>query len=179
LLLLHGAPAAGKLTIAKAVLRAVPGRLFDNHAAMDVAATVFDYAAPGFWELVHTVRLSVLNAAAEHGARLVVMTYCYADPDDLPAFEQFEAIVQRNGGELLPVFLRCPREELVRRVGNADRAERGKITSEAGLTKFLARYNIVPVPRTCCFVLDSGTRPADATAQEIIRHFRLAPSQGS
>ena len=45
LLFIHGAPASGKLTVAKAVLQAVPGRLFDNHAAIDVARTVFDFGA--------------------------------------------------------------------------------------------------------------------------------------
>jgi hypothetical protein len=173
LIFLHGAPAAGKLTVAKALLRTVPGRLFDNHAAIDVAQTVLDFGAPGFWELVQVVRASVLEAAAEQGVPLVVATFCYAEPDDLPAFEQFEAIVQRHEGELLPVFLRCSGEELIRRVSNTDRAERRKIASEKGLNNFLAQYNISPVPRTDCLVLDSDTRSADATAQEIIRHFDL------
>ena len=179
LIFLHGAPATGKLTVAKALLRAVPGRLFDNHAAIDVARTVFDFGAPGFWELVQAVRSSVLDAAAERGVPLVIATYCYAEPDDRPAFEQFDAILRRHGGELLPVFLYCSKGELIRRVGNADRAERRKITSENGLNKFLARYNISPVPRTDCVMLNSETRSADATAQEIIRHFDLIPLQES
>jgi shikimate kinase len=173
LIFLHGAPAAGKSTVAKALLRTVPGRLFDNHAAIDVAQTVLDFGAPGFWELVQSVRSSVLEAAAERCVPLVVATSCYAEPDDRPAFEQFEAIVQRHSGELLPVFLRCSKEELIRRVGNADRAARRKIASEKGLSNFLAQYNISPVPRTDCLVLDSDARSADATAQEIIRHFGL------
>jgi hypothetical protein len=41
LLFIHGAPAAGKLTTARAVLNRVNGRLFDNHAAIDVGRTVF------------------------------------------------------------------------------------------------------------------------------------------
>ena len=56
LIFIHGAPASGKLTVAKALLRAVPGRLFDNHVAINLARTVFDLDAPGFWELVHVVR---------------------------------------------------------------------------------------------------------------------------
>lgn len=179
LVFLHGAPATGKLTVAKALLRSVPGRLFDNHAALDVARTVFDFGAPGFWRLVHAVRSSVLDASAEHGVALVVATYCYAEPEDRPAFERFEAIVQRHGGEVLPVFLHCSKEEVIRRLGNADRAERRKITSEKGLSEFLAQYNISPVPRTDCLVLDSGTRSADATARQIIRHFDLIPVQKS
>src|ERR1700693_4585805 len=103
LLFLHGAPAAGKLTVAKALLGMVPGRLSDNHAAIDLARTIFDFGAPGFWELVHSVRCSALDAAAEHGVALIVTTFCYAEPDDRPQYEDFEAIVQRRGGELLPV----------------------------------------------------------------------------
>ena len=66
LLFLHGAPAVGKLTVAKALLRLVPGRLMDNHAAIDLARTIFEFGAPGFWELVHDVRRSAMNAAAGH-----------------------------------------------------------------------------------------------------------------
>jgi hypothetical protein len=51
------------------------------------------------------------------------------------------------------------------------------ITSEKGLNNFLAQYNVSPVPRTDCLVLDSDTRSADATAQEIIRHFGLIAQQ--
>src|SRR5258708_36871985 len=105
LLFLHGAPAAGKLTVAKALLEIVPGRLSDNHAAIDLARTIFDFGAPGFWELVHTVRCSALDAAAQKGVALVITTFCYAEPDDRPQYEDFEAIIRRHGGELLPVFL--------------------------------------------------------------------------
>src|SRR5450432_2254389 len=123
LVFLHGSPASGKLTVAKALLGMVPGRLFDNHAAIDLARTIFDFGAPGFWELVHSVRCSALDAAAEHGVALVVTTFCYAEPDDRPQFEKFEENMRRRGGELLPVFLHCSREEAVRRVGNSDRVE--------------------------------------------------------
>jgi hypothetical protein len=170
LLFLHGAPATGKLTVAKALLGLVPGRLFDNHAAIDLARTIFDFGAPGFWELVHRVRCAAFDAAAEHGTALVVTTFCYAEPDDRPQFEAFEEIMQRHGGELLPVFLHCSRE---RRVDNPDRVERRKMTSEASLNKYLDDYKFSPVPRPDCLMLDTEVRPSEATAQEIISHFGL------
>jgi hypothetical protein len=173
LLFLHGAPAAGKLTVAKALLRPAPGRLFDNHAAIDLARTIFDFGAPGFWDLVHAVRCSALDAAAEHGVALVVTTFCYAEPDDRPQFEKFEEVLQRHGGELLPAFLHCSREEAVRRIGNPDRVERRKMTSPEGLMGVLDRYKFTPVPRANCLVLDTETRSAEATARDIIGHFGL------
>jgi len=173
LLLLHGAPAAGKLTVAKALLRQVPGRLFDNHAAIDLARTIFDFGAPGFWELVRSIRYAALEAAAAHGVELVVTTFCYAEPDDRPQFAAFEEIMQRNGGELLPVFLRCSREEALRRVGNPDRVERRKMTSAASLSKYLDDYNFTPVPSADCLILDTEEQSAEATAHEIVSHFGL------
>jgi hypothetical protein len=135
---------------------------------------VFDFGAPGFWELVQVVRMSVLEAAAERCTPLVVMTSVYAEPDDLPTFEQFESIVQRRGGQILPVFLQCSTEELIRRVGNADRIVKKKMASEQGARKFMAEHKVCAVPRRNCLVLNSETRSAEANAQEITRHFGLA-----
>jgi chloramphenicol 3-O-phosphotransferase len=173
LLFLHGAPAAGKLTVAKALLQLVPGRLFDNHAAIDPALTLFEFGAPGFWELVHSVRYAALEAAAAQGVPLVVTTFCYAEPEDRAQFEHIDEIMRRHGGALLPVFLRCSREELARRVGNPDRVERRKLTSAPVLMRDLDIYDFAPVPRPDCLELDTGTRPPEATAQEIVRHFGL------
>jgi len=179
LLFLHGAPAAGKLTVAKALLQQVPGRLFDNHAAIDLARTLFEFGAPGFWELVHSTRYAALDAAGEHGVPLVVMTFCYAEPDDLPQFQKFEDATQRHGGELLPVFLHCSREEALRRVGNPDRVERRKMASAEYLNKYLDDNKFTVVPRPGCLALDTGVRSAEATAREIIGHFGLKSAQNS
>ncbi|MEH2612054.1 hypothetical protein [Bradyrhizobium sp. AZCC 1693] len=176
LLFLHGSPAVGKLTVAKALLRIVPGRLMDNHAAIDLALMVFDFGAPGFWKLVHDVRWSAISAAAEHGVPLLVTTFCYAEPDDRTQFGKFEEIMQRHGGELLPVFLHCSREEATRRVGNPDRVERRKMTSGASLIKYLDSYDFAAVPRPDCLKLDTGVNSAEAIAQHIARHFGLTPA---
>ena len=173
LVFLHGAPASGKLTVAKALLRALPGRLFDNHAAIDLARTLFDFGAPGFWDLVHSVRLTALNAAVQHRVPLVVATFCYSEPEDRSLFEQFEAILVKHGGKVLPVFLRCSHEEAKRRIGNVDRVERRKLTSAEGLASFAARWNIMPVPRANCLIVDTEAEEPDLVATDIIRHFGL------
>jgi hypothetical protein len=174
LVFIHGAPGAGKLTTAQALLNQVEGRLFDNHAAIDVARTVFDFGAPGFWELVQTVRAAVLDAAAERRLPLLVMTFVYVEPHDVATFAHFEATVQRHGGELLPVFLRCSTEEIVRRIGNPDRAARRKMASEEGARAFMALHQPCAVPRPSCLVLDSDENDAATNAQSIVRHFGLA-----
>jgi hypothetical protein len=170
---LHGAPATGKLTVAKALLTLRAGRLLDNHAAIDFARTIFDFGAPGFWRLIHDVRLAALGAAAKNGVELVILTFCYSDPTDLGFFEDFESLTLRAYGELLPVFLHCAEPEIVRRIGNPDRVLRGKTSSVEGLRQFRIHYNDAPVPRANCLKLDSGARTPEDTAREIIRHFDL------
>jgi hypothetical protein len=173
LLFLHGAPAVGKLTVAKALLRIVPGRLMDNHAAIDLALTIFEFGAPGFWELVHDVRRSAFEAAAVRRVPLLVTTFCYAEPEDREQFRQIEEIVQRHGAKLLPVFLHCSREEALHRVGNPDRVARRKITSGEHLTRELDRYDLTAVPRPDCLKLDTSINPADVTARRIVQCFGL------
>ncbi len=168
---LHGAPATGKLTVAKALLNLREGRLFDNHAAIDFARTIFEFGAPGFWELIHDTRLAALGAAAKNGVPLVVLTFCYSDPTDLPAFEDFENLVLGAKGELLPAYLHCSEFEIARRIGNPDRVQRRKTSSMEGLRRFREAYNDAPVPRATCLKLDTGTRPPNETAREIVRHF--------
>ena len=65
LVFIHGAPGSGKLTTAKALLGHVRGRLFDNHAAIDVARNIYDFGAPGFSELIHEVRFGAQFRSAE------------------------------------------------------------------------------------------------------------------
>lgn len=110
------------------------GRLFDSHAAVDFARTVFEFDAPGFWDLVHVSRILALEKAAEHCVPLVVQTSCYSHPQDLPLLEDFERVLGRHGGLLLPVFLSCSRQTLEARIGAPDRAQRIKVTSRRGST---------------------------------------------
>jgi hypothetical protein len=174
LVFLHGAPATGKLTVARALIHATSGRLLDNHAAIDFARTMFDFGAPGFWDLVHQIRLAALAAAARQEISLVVMTFCYSPPGDRPCFEAFDALTKQSGGELLPVFLYCSDEEIARRISNPDRIEKKKVASMDALNGFRLVYNDAPVPRANCLKLNTEIRTAQASAEEIIHHFGLA-----
>jgi hypothetical protein len=75
---------------------------------------------------------------------------------------------------LLPVFLQCSTEEIIRRIGNVDRVARNKMASEQSARDFMARHRVCAVPRSSCLVLDSEVNDADANAQSIVRHFCLA-----
>ena len=173
LLFIHGPPAAGKLTVAKAILQIVPGELLDNHSFIDVAKPVFQFGTTEFWEMVKKTRLSAIDTAIKLDVPLLVSTSCYSHPEDYEAFEEVESIITRSNGRVFPVFLSCPPKALKDRVGNQDRVERQKLVTSSGLDEFLSHWSIAPVPRANCFKIDSEKNSEIENANTIIKHFSL------
>lgn len=174
-LFINGSPATGKLVIARALLKKVDGRLMDNHAVIDFAKTIFEFGAPGFWDLVHVARLTALRAAAKQNVPLVVMTFCYSHPSDLTYFRDFECLMAEEGSELLPAHLNCSDQEIARRIGNPDRIERGKTSSTQAIAAFSEVYHDAEAPADDCLRLDTERTSAEATADKIVQAFGLVP----
>lgn len=173
LIFLHGAPAVGKLTVARALEPLVPARLIDNHATIDLARIVFDFGAPGFWTLVAQLRLQVLQAAAASDLTYLVTTGCYIHPDDLPLLTNWEDTLHANGGRLRPVYLRCSQDVLFKRIEQPNRAERRKLTSREGLADLLSRNDYAPVPRADIPVFDTDLLSPEEVAEEIVQRLDL------
>ncbi|MFC6287925.1 hypothetical protein ACFP3Q_09365 [Nocardioides sp. GCM10027113] len=71
LVVVIGPPAVGKLTVGRAICAASDFRLFHNHHTIEPLADVFGFGTPPFDALKDDLRIRVINAAAEHGVRLV------------------------------------------------------------------------------------------------------------
>ncbi len=80
LLFFHGAPATGKLTIAKIILSRIGGELEDNHSAINSLVGSVDIEAPDFWRLVKETRKVRIKALLQSNASLVITTSCYVNP---------------------------------------------------------------------------------------------------
>jgi hypothetical protein len=175
LLYIHGAPATGKLTVAKAIAARVPARVLDNHIFIDYAKSVLEFGAPRFFELVRESRALALRYAAESDdAPLVIFTSCYSEPEDRAPVDEIESVAKESGGRLFPVFLFCAEAAQYSRVVDAERAARGKINSIEGLKDFSAKWNFAPISAPNCYKLDTTDLPPDEAAQIILRQFRLS-----
>lgn len=169
LIYLHGSPAVGKFTIARTLAEVVPARLCDNHATIDLGRTLFDFGTDAFWDLVSTLRLNVISAAARSNLPYLITTSCYDHPADLPQIEQWENVLHRNGATLLPVFLTCSFDTLRQRVVQPERARRRKLHTVAGLDAYIAKFNLQPLPRPDCVTIDTDTLSPQQSAARIIR----------
>ncbi|WP_298844282.1 hypothetical protein [uncultured Roseobacter sp.] len=168
LIFIHGHPAVGKRTIAHRLADFLPARVLENHDSIDLAKTVLDFGAPGFWNLVGELRISLLRAAARSENAFIVTTACYVHPEDLPVLTEWESVLAKEKGSLVPVYLHCATELLFERVSAPDRLARGKLTSHEGLQSHLDRNDYCAVPRPDVISIDTGAH-APADAAELIR----------
>lgn len=169
---LHGPPAVGKLTIAKALQTRIPARLSDNHAAIDLAKTVIDFGAPGFWDLIHRLRLDLLEAAAALDFPYFLTTACYHTGDER-VINDWQAVMDRHGATFLPVHLVCTSQAQAERVVQPDRTARRKLDQVAGLNRYMAKNDYAPLARDNCLTLDTTTLTAKENAARVIDYFNL------
>ncbi len=173
LIYLHGAPASGKLTVAKELQLLTGATLFDNHASIDFAKTILEFGTKDFWELVHDTRMTVFAKVSQMEIPVMIFTTCYSHPEDLPLYEQITDTIIANGGKILPVFLECDVATREKRVDNVDRVTRKKISSVDGLRRFDDRNQIAPVPYPSCLHLRSDSYSPTEIAKEIVSHYKL------
>lgn len=173
LVLIHGAPATGKLTVARELAFLTGSPLVDNHAAIDIARQVFGFAQPGFWDLVHDLRVTTLRGAAKANVPILITTAAYSHPADEPLLQDYDHAIEAYRGMIEPVHLFCTEETLMARVSAPERAQKGKIASSEGLKNYLDRNNFVAMPRNNCLSLSTENTPPTETAAAIAHHFHL------
>ena len=173
LIFLHGPPASGKYTIAKA-LESVRGlRNFHNHLTLDVSRAIFDFGTEQFWALTHELRLASLRAIAQEDEAIVVFTNCYSHPEDAHKVAAIRDVVEEVGGDFLPVYLECAMSELERRVTDPGRVGMKKIHTVEGLDGFLAQWNCVALPDADCVTIHTGERTPEDCAAELVTRLGL------
>jgi hypothetical protein len=174
LILIHGAPAVGKLTTAHALKSLTGIPLVDNHAAIDIARMALEFDAPGFWELIHDIRLTTFAGLARAGVPWLIATTVYSHPEDAPLVDDYDtAIGGQNGSCLDPIYLSCSKDRLIARVSSVDRVQRRKISSADGLNAYLADHAVAAIPHDRCLCLSTETADPTETAATIARLLHL------
>ncbi|MFT3744596.1 MAG: AAA family ATPase [Pyrinomonadaceae bacterium] len=173
LIIIHGPPAAGKLTIANAIAELTAFKVFHNHLTIDCAKPVFDFGTPAFWRIVLELRLHVIAEAARENID-IIHTFCYAKGDDDKQFQQLIDAAEDNGGEVHIVLLRCGDEERKRRIGNPSRHQIGKLTDPDSVGRDTDVIDLQsPYPGRDTLIVDTDHITPDETAEVILQHYNL------
>ena len=171
LLIIHGAPAAGKLTVANEVAKRAAFKVFHNHLSIDCVKPVFEFGSPEFWRVVGHIRLRTIAEAARANID-VIHTFCYEFGTDDRLFNEIISAAEDNGGEVHLVLLVCDDEVRRGRMANESRVRIGKLTDPDSVGR--SKLNLTtPLPGRETLTIDTtGTRPEEA-AELIIDYFGL------
>lgn len=172
LVFLHGPPAAGKLTIARALERLVGFPVFHNHLVVDLLTGMFPFGSAGFVRLREQFWLEVFGEAAA-ADRSLTFTFT-PDPTVQSGFpERTRATVEEAGGRVLFVRLGVSPAEQERRIDRPERHEFHKVTD----VSFLRRVAGQPPPEQppSDLEIDTELGNPEASAAAIVARFALRP----
>ncbi len=173
LIIIHGPPAAGKLTVATVLAERTGFRLFHNHVSIDCVKPVFEFGTKPFLRMVEMIRFGTIAEAAREGVDLI-HTFVYAFGEDDEHFAKLIAAAEDNGGEVHTVLLVCDDEVRKQRIGSESRVRIGKLTDPDSIETSKERYDLFsPLPGRETLSIDTTELEPAAAADRIIKHFGL------
>jgi len=178
LIIIHGPPAAGKLTVANALAEETGFRVFHNHLTIDCVRPVIEFSTDAFWRVNHKIRRDVIEEAARQSVN-IIQTFCYAKGEDDDNFQQFIDVVKRNRGGVHIVLLHCSNEERKKRMVNESRFQLRKLTDPTTVDKSHLRQDLLspfPPRESETLVIDTTNTSPEESAELIVEHFQLERS---
>lgn len=161
LIVLHGPPGAGKLTVARQIQEMTGYAVFHNHLVVDPLLELFDYGTPEFIRLQERLWLEILEESSRVGKSLI---FTFAPgPTVLQGFPQrLAARVSENGAKVYFVALELSLEEQERRIEMPERQQFNKLSSISKLRhERRSGLDSIEVPPSDLTISTEGTPPRE------------------
>ena len=176
LVYLYGPPAAGKLTIAEALVERTGFRLFHTHLTGNAVRAVVPFGSPPFVTLVHRFRLEMFATAMREGVDVVFTNNSMWGGDGGRArFAAFageaDRVVTAAGGATCFVHVRAPDDVLLARVAAETRGAHGKLVDPGRLQQMLDTNDRSPLHDDHLRIDSSALTPEEA-ADRIVAALR-------
>ena len=173
LIIIHGPPAAGKLTIANALAERTGFKVFHNHLTIDCTQPVFEFGSGAFWRINGKIRLAVVREAAKADIN-VIHTFCYVKGADDEFFHKLIAAAEDNGGEVHTVLVVCRDDVRKERIVAEHRFRMKKLTDPDSVDVSQQQNDLrSPLPGRETLEIDTSDISADEAATLIINKFGL------
>jgi len=169
LVFLHGAPAVGKLTVARELAALTGFRLFHNHLTVDLASSLFPFGSEPFILLREQIWLAAFAEAARNNVSLIFTFNPERTVRESFVQDTIE-VVEGAGGKVVFVELTCAEKELERRLENESRREFGKLASleQYRSLRDAGAFHFPKLPNHLS--LDTTSKPAADSARLISAH---------
>lgn len=123
LLFIYGPPAAGKLTISKAIATRTGYKVYDNHQIANSLATLFPFddrqLKPIRQQLQRRIRIEIFRTAAKAGVNFITTSAVAGGHFDF--YREAKEAVEKTGGRIYFVQLAPSKETLFTRVESESR----------------------------------------------------------
>ena len=148
LVVLHGLPGVGKLTVGRYLQGLTGYRLFHNHLVVDLVESLFDFGSSEFVSYRELLWLKSFDRASRAGLRGVIFTFAAERTVSGHFISDMASSCANRGDEPLFVELRCRVEELERRVRSPDRQRYGKMVSVEKLRQLREESAVFDMPQS-------------------------------
>ena len=174
LLNIIGPPAAGKMTVGRAVCERTGFRLFHNHMSIEPLLGVFDFDTHSFARLNALIRREVIAEAVAVDLPGLVFTYAwdFDSPDDAAAVAELIAPVVNAGGQVDFVELYAAQHVRLAREGSADRMDHKRSKRDVEW----ARAHVIDLDSQARFNTDPASDELDWPLPAY-RHLRIDTEQ--
>lgn len=166
-IIIYGAPAVGKYTVAKELSKITGFTLLHNHLLNDLVTAACDFGSCRFGELVHSYRLDIMNEAAKAKRTGFIMTWVYSKTYN-DYLKKVIKQAKKYNGEVIFVHLVCKKDELEKRVKKPSRKMFNKITSIKKLDEVMKKFDVISdIPYKPNYVIDNTNLSPIKTAKII------------
>jgi len=173
LVFIYGAPAVGKLTVAKELAKLTGYKLFHDHIVQDAVCQIFERESEVWESLRLDWYLSAVNKLMSEKTD-VVTTFCYKYPDNESSIKEMISNVQNYRGNIYFTRLYCDSNINLQRTLGDSRKSTTKIQTPDELTNTLREENLISPIRLLDHLQINNTNlsPYDA-AKAIQLHYQL------
>jgi shikimate kinase len=172
LLLLHGAPGVGKLTVAQILAPTLGYKVLHNHLTFNAARALFELGDPNHISLHRRLRNVMLESLLGSQIPGVITTLAYFEPDSVDVIATFKRMCSESDASIVSVYLSCSEDELLRRVQNSERVQNGKLTSAKRLSALLRERSYRPIPGLDTVELDTTNASAKTVADRVLAELK-------
>lgn len=173
LVILHGPPASGKLTLANRLKSELGYNVLHNHLTVDLALEVYSGFGEGdFYNFLDKLRTQAIEKACQNKMAGLIVTFCFDLATDMMVVKQWESIVTQYGGNILPIYLNVSADVLAQRVEQCSRIGTKKVQCRHELRSVISENKFEAIPHSNTFSVDTSDLCVDKSISRILDHLR-------
>jgi shikimate kinase len=168
LIILHGAPASGKLTLACKLSQHLGFAVMHNRLTVGLAMAVYPhFGYQDFYSFVDELRFRCVTKTCENQIKGVILTLCYDVEQYVESVQNWINRVELSGGSVLPIYLDVAVEVLHKRVTEDSRLGTRKLASTEQLDAVLRDAIFGPIAHVRTVIVNTSALTEDESIDAI------------